>query len=152
MALWKGEGHSIYILKSPSLEDLSQRSTNVIFLQNPGIGPCRAIPLEQLTKGASGRNCSKGMDQVPCTWSHEVEDDVVECETIQEERCEDETSGYTTFTKCSKWPREVCDVRKNRVTKYTPITGCTKEPRELCAPAGCGFKEVMHLDTQITHF
>merc|ERR1712198_331178 len=48
---------------------------------------------------------------------HEVEDDVVECETIQDEKCEDETSGYT------------------------PITGCTKEPRELCAPAGCGFKE-----------
>ena len=72
---------------------------------------------------------------------HDVEDDVVECETIQDEKCEDETSGYTTFTKCSKWPREVCDVKKKRVTKYTPITGCTKEPRELCAPAGCGFKE-----------
>jgi len=72
---------------------------------------------------------------------HEVEDDVVECETIQDEKCQDETSGYTTFTKCSKWPREVCDVKKKRVIKYTPITGCTKEPRELCAPAGCGFTE-----------
>jgi len=72
---------------------------------------------------------------------HEVEDDVVECETIQDEKCEDETSGYTTFTKCSKWPREVCNVNKKNVKKYTPITGCTKEPRELCAPAGCGFKE-----------
>jgi len=72
---------------------------------------------------------------------HDVEDDVVECETIQDEKCQDETSGYTTFTKCSKWPREVCGVRKQRVTKYTPITACTKEPRELCAPAGCGFKE-----------
>jgi len=72
---------------------------------------------------------------------HDVDDDVVECETIQDEKCQDETSGYTTFTKCSKWPREVCNVSKKRVTKYTPITGCTKEPRELCAPAGCGFKE-----------
>jgi len=72
---------------------------------------------------------------------HDVEDDVVECETIQDEKCQDETSGYTTFTKCSKWPREVCNVNKKRVTKYTPITGCSKEPRELCAPAGCGFKE-----------
>jgi len=72
---------------------------------------------------------------------HDVEDDVVECETIQDEKCEDETSGYTTQTKCSKWPREVCNVRKQRVKKYTPVTGCTKEPRELCAPAGCGFKE-----------
>ena len=72
---------------------------------------------------------------------HDVEDDVVECETIQDEKCADETSGYTTFTKCSKWPREVCSVTKKSVKKYTPITGCTKEPRELCAPAGCGFKE-----------
>merc|ERR1712133_101177 len=56
-------------------------------------------------------------------------------------KCEDETSGYTTNTKCSKWPKEVCTVSKKPVKKYTPITGCTKEPRELCAPAGCGFKQ-----------
>merc|ERR1739845_323989 len=48
---------------------------------------------------------------------HDVEDDVVECKTEVEEKCEPETSDYTT------------------------ITGCTKEPRELCAPAGCGFKQ-----------
>ena len=71
----------------------------------------------------------------------DVEDDVVECETIQDEKCADETSGYTTLTKCSKWPRKECKVTKKAVKKYTPITGCTKEPRELCAPAGCGFKE-----------
>ena len=73
MALWKGEGHSIYILKSPSLEDLSQRSTNVIFLQNPGIGPCRAIPLEQLTKIARkstyNRIKLKVAGAVPRGWS-----------------------------------------------------------------------------------
>jgi len=72
---------------------------------------------------------------------HDVQDDVVECETVVEERCQDETSGYTTNTKCSKWPREVCRVSKKSVQKTTPITGCTKEPRELCAPAGCGFKQ-----------
>jgi len=72
---------------------------------------------------------------------HDVQDDVVECETIVEEKCEDETSGYTTNTKCSKWPKEVCRVSKKNVQKYTPITGCTKEPRELCAPAGCGFTQ-----------
>jgi len=69
---------------------------------------------------------------------HEVEDDVVSCTTVNEEKCEDETSGYTTSTKCSKWPKEVCTVEKKTVKKYTPITGCTKEPREICAPAGCG--------------
>jgi hypothetical protein len=72
---------------------------------------------------------------------HDVEDDVVECETVQDEKCEDQTAGYTSFTKCSKWPREVCKTAKKKVKKYSPITGCTKEPRELCAPAGCGFTE-----------
>jgi len=72
---------------------------------------------------------------------HDVEDDVVDCTTQIEEKCEDQTSGYTTDTKCSKWPKEVCTVSKKSVKKFTPITGCTKEPRELCAPAGCGFKE-----------
>ena len=66
----------------------------------------------------------------------QVTDDVPECRTVVEEKCEDETSGYTTNTKCSKWPKEVCNVSKKQVKKYTPITGCTKEPRELCAPAG----------------
>jgi len=72
---------------------------------------------------------------------HEVEDDVVTCITVIDEKCEDETSGYTTSTKCHKWPREECSVEKKTVKKYTPITGCTKEPREICAPAGCGFTE-----------
>ena len=54
---------------------------------------------------------------------HDVEDDVVECRsgdvmtmmmmmmmmmfrTEIESKCEDETSGYTTNTKCSDWPVE----------------------------------------------
>ena len=72
---------------------------------------------------------------------HDVQDDVVECESRLEEKCEDKTSGYTTTTQCKAWPKEVCSVSQKQVKKYTPITGCTKEPRELCAPAGCGFKE-----------
>ena len=83
---------------------------------------------------------------------------MVECRTEVEEKCEPNTSGYTTTIQCSKWPREVCRfnlnkemltnrnsmlrVSKKSVKKYTPITGCTKEPREICAPAGCGFKKV----------
>jgi len=72
---------------------------------------------------------------------HEVEDDVVECNTVQDEKCEDETVGYTTTKKCQKWPRQECSLTKKAVTKYTTMTGCNKEPTELCAPAGCGFKE-----------
>merc|ERR1711890_215081 len=59
---------------------------------------------------------------------HDVEDDVVTCTTEVEEKCEDETSGYTTNTKCSKWPKEVCSVEKKPVKKYTPITGCPRNP------------------------
>jgi len=72
---------------------------------------------------------------------HEVVDDVVNCETVVEEKCAPEVSGYTTSEKCTKWPKEVCSISKQTVKKFTPITGCSKEPRELCAPAGCGFKE-----------
>ena len=100
--------------------------------------------------------------QVECfnshIWAQCMQDDVVECRTEVEEKCEPNTSGYTTTIQCSKWPREVCRfnlnkemltnrnsmlrVSKKSVKKYTPITGCTKEPREICAPAGCGFKKV----------
>ena len=73
---------------------------------------------------------------------HEVEEDVAECSTEVEEECVDETSGYTTSTKCSKVPRNICQIVKKTVKKYTPLTGCNKEPRELCAPAGCGFVKV----------
>ena len=66
---------------------------------------------------------------------------MVECRTEVEEKYEDETSGYTTITKCSMGPKEVCSVSKKPVKKYTLVTGCTKEPRELCAPAGCSFKQ-----------
>merc|ERR1719495_736336 len=48
---------------------------------------------------------------------HEVEDDIAECSTELEEKCEDETSGYTTNTKCSKWPKEVCNIVKKTVKK-----------------------------------
>jgi hypothetical protein len=34
-----------------------------------------------------------------------VEDDVVDCVVVQDEKCEDETIGYTTQKKCQKWPR-----------------------------------------------
>ena len=71
---------------------------------------------------------------------------MVECNTVQDEKCEDETIGYTTTKKCQKWPRQECQLTKKAVTKYTTMTGCNKEPTELCAPAGCGFKEVVSVN------
>merc|ERR1711890_129159 len=72
---------------------------------------------------------------------HDVEDDVVECKTVVEKKCEEVTSGYTTQQKCSEWPREECSVTKKEVKKYPPITGCHKVPIELCAPHGCAVKQ-----------
>merc|ERR1719193_2568217 len=72
---------------------------------------------------------------------HQVEDDIPQCETIVDEKCEQKTSGYTSFTDCSKWPREVCTLEKQLKKKFTPITRCDKVPVELCGPVGCGFKE-----------
>ena len=37
----------------------------------------------------------------------QVVDDVVECETIKEENCEDLVAGYTSEQKCAVWPKEV---------------------------------------------
>ena len=37
---------------------------------------------------------------------HDVEDDVVECRTEVQSKCEDVTSGYTSSQQCSDWPVE----------------------------------------------
>jgi len=72
---------------------------------------------------------------------HEVVEDVVSCTTEEEEVCEEVSEGYTTETKCQKWPRNVCKVAKQKVKKYAPITSCEKIPKELCGPVNCGYKE-----------
>jgi len=65
---------------------------------------------------------------------HDVQDDTVECETIQEEKCEDVTQGYTTEQKCTKWPVQKCTTSAGKVKKYSPETECKKVPREVCGP------------------
>merc|ERR1711868_29355 len=70
---------------------------------------------------------------------HDVQDDVVECETIQEEKCEDVTQGYTTEQKCTKWPVQKCKTSAGKVKKYSPETECKKVPREIC---GAGTTQV----------
>ena len=63
---------------------------------------------------------------------HDVQDDVVECVVEQEEKCEDVTQGYTTESKCTKWPVQKCDKQSKNVKKYSPETECKKVPREVC--------------------
>ena len=64
-----------------------------------------------------------------------------EYQTEVEERCEDDTSGYTTSTKGLWWPREECSLSKQQITKFIPLTKCNKVPVELCGAAGGGFVE-----------
>ena len=83
-----------------------------------------------------GEQCKK-VTQSTCTTrqhAHDVEDDVVECQDIQDEKCEDVTQGYTTEQKCTKWPRRECSTSTQRVTKYTPETECKPVVLELCGP------------------
>ena len=63
---WKGEGHSIYILKTPSHRVPSERSTNVVFAQNPLPALCRAIPSIQLSTTTIDDN---GNSKAASSWS-----------------------------------------------------------------------------------
>merc|ERR1712079_136502 len=63
---------------------------------------------------------------------HDVDEDSVTCETIQEEKCEDVTQGYTTEQKCTKWPVQKCKASAQKTKKYSPQTSCKKVPREVC--------------------
>ena len=72
-----------------------------------------------------------------------VTDDVPSCETVYEQKCEEVTKGYETQKECETWPREICSLSKQEVTKFTPETVCEKVPKELCAPKGCGFRHVI---------
>ena len=90
-----------------------------------------------------GEEVCRTVYETTCTTTyheHDVEDDIVECETVQDEKCEDVTQGYTTEKKCTKWPRQVCTKETRPVKKYTPETNCEPKPVELCGPSGCDLK------------
>merc|ERR1711887_112479 len=71
---------------------------------------------------------------------HDVTDDVVECTTVHEEKCEDEASGYTTNTKCSKWPKEVCNVSKKQVKSSHPSQDVLRSQGRCVPPPDVGLK------------
>jgi len=141
--------HTTYVTnyESQQEEECDENFRKSCFIQYEQIAFNETV---QVCRTPLVKNCDKPGPEVCRTeyesecWTkqevHEVEDDVVDCKTENEEICEPETSGYTTTTKCSKWPKEVCSVSKKPVKKYTPITGCTKEPREICGPAGCALE------------
>ena len=66
----------------------------------------------------------------------EVEEDVIECDTIQEEKCReaDKTCVINCDPICVKLPVKKCKVETKKVKKYTPGTECNKVPRKVCGP------------------
>ena len=68
---------------------------------------------------------------------HEVIDDIPDCQTVKEYKCEVVAKGYNTEEECKSWPVEKCNVRSELVKKITPETSCHKLPKKLCGPAGC---------------
>ena len=58
---------------------------------------------------------------------HIVEDDVVDCQIVEDTKCEDITNGYQTENKCTKWPRRECTSKKQKVKKITPKTECKRD-------------------------
>jgi len=110
--------------------------------QNVTVAVCR-VPLVKDCDSSDKQDCRTHYESECVTQQevHKVTDDIPNCQTVVEETCEEDTSGYTTNVKCSKWPREECTLFKRQSMKYTPSTRCTKIPVELCGPPGCGFKE-----------
>ena len=88
----------------------------------------------------------KSVDMTPCVRKvHNVNDEVVNCITVEEKKYEDvQGPVFLTLTeqKCDSWPVEKCTVEKVSVTKTTPQTSCREESRTLCAPKGCAEKQV----------
>ena len=70
---------------------------------------------------------------------HRVMDDVPDCRTIKEYKCQVKSKGYTSEEECKEWPVQKCSVKSELVKKVTPETSCHKVPKKLCAPVGCGF-------------
>ena len=70
---------------------------------------------------------------------HRVIDDIPDCRTIKEYKCQQVTKGYSKEEECKEWPVQKCSVKSELVKKVTPETKCHKVPKKMCAPSGCGF-------------
>ena len=71
---------------------------------------------------------------------HSVNDDVAQCKTELEKRCEDIVKGYETSKECTNWPKIVCTLKNVAINKSTPNTKCKSVPREVCGPVGCNLE------------
>ena len=68
---------------------------------------------------------------------HEIDDDVIHCQTVYDESCENITKGYSTVTDCKKWPKVKCDKKTVATKKSAPVTECKSVPTNICGPEAC---------------
>ena len=114
---------------------------------------CRTPVIKDCRGEESGEAVCRTVYETECWTKHnvlEVEDEVAVCQTVEEKKCEDVVSGYTSSLQCSSFPREKCRLEKRKTKKVSPETGCDKEPVEHCAPQGCGFVNVRN-DSNLFH-
>ena len=66
----------------------------------------------------------------------EVDEDTIECETVQQEKCKEVKEGCVLNCEpiCVKLPAKKCKVETKKVIKYTPGTKCNKVPSKVCGP------------------
>ena len=91
-------------------------------------------------EGGTGENVSKE-GQTFVYFAFQAQEDVPQCEIVEDKTCHETTVGYSTSDICTKVPRKVCSLTTQSVRKVTPDTTCTKIPIEMCGPKGCGYSE-----------
>ena len=66
----------------------------------------------------------------------EVDEDTIECETVQQEKCKEVKEGCVLNCEpiCVKLPAKKCKVETKKVIKYIPGTKCNKVPSKVCGP------------------
>ena len=73
--------------------------------------------------------------------AHQVLEDVVDCQTVSQEKCRDLSEGSQTRRECQAWPVQKCLVSQRNQTRYSPTTSCSPRPLHLCSPRGCRVRE-----------
>jgi len=133
---------------SVQVEECKEAFTKTCYIQFLPTSTQEAI---KVCKSPLVKDCSvsvspqcKILSQAECwtkTKEDEVEEDVAECRQVQEQKCKERVSGYSSRQECTSLPRQICTISSKTVTKSQPVAGCRNEPIELCSKDGCGFSE-----------
>ena len=62
-------------------------------------------------------------------------EDVPECETVKEEKCQEDPHGGDEW--CHIVPRQVCTLVTKTSTKVHPKTECSHKENRVCGPEEC---------------